>query len=275
MNQLNKQVFIPTIIFLVLVIVYSLVDNEGFLAAANATNTWILGNFGWLFTWSAFLFLVILLAVYFSPLAKVRIGGADAQPILTKWRWFAIALCTTIATGILFWGTAEPLYHLHQPPSGLGIAANSDEAVVFAMSTMFMHWSFTPYGIYTITGLLFALSYYNFKQPFSIRSVLYPIFKEKVHGPIGTILDIICLTALVSGMAASLGAGIFSLMGGLESILAIPKSDLVLGLLGFAIVATFIVSAASGLHKGISKLSNINAQAFICLLYTSPSPRDS
>ena len=210
--------------------------------------------------------MIILGIGYFSPLAKVKIGGPEAKPILSRWRWFAIALCTTLATGVLLWGTAEPLYHLHQPPSNLGILANSPAAARFAMSTMFMHWSFSPYGIYTITALLFALSYYYYRQAFSIRSLFYPLFKKNIPEHLGTLMDIVCLSALVAGMAASLGTGIFAMMGGLEATLAVSKSDLILGCIGFAVVATFIVSAASGLQRGISFLSNLNAYAFFILV---------
>ena len=206
------------------------------------------------------------MAVYCSPLAKKKIGGESAIPILSKWKWFSIALCTTVATGILFWGTAEPLYHLHSPPTGLNIPSNSAEAVTFSMSTMFMHWSFTPYAIYTITGLVFALAYYNYQQPFSIRSLLYPLMNKEVTGPFGDILDILCLAALVSGMAASLGAGIFALMGGLEITFHVEQSDIILGLIGFSIVAAFILSAISGLKKGIAVLSNLNIRAFFGLI---------
>ncbi|MEM8908635.1 MAG: BCCT family transporter [Bacteroidota bacterium] len=263
--KINAKVFYPTILFLVVVIVYSLRDNEGFLTLANATNQWILQQVGPLFTWSAFLFLVILAMIYFSPLAKVKIGGPKAEPLLSKWRWFAIALCTTVATGILFWGAAEPLYHLHQPPSGLGITGQSWEATQFAMSTMYMHWSFTPYGIYTITGMAFALVYYNLRQPFSISALFYPLFGKRAYGAVGTLMDILCLAALVSGMAASLGTGIFALMGGLETTLHFQQSDLLMGIIGAVIVLSFILSAISGLKRGISWLSNINAQAFLVL----------
>ncbi len=66
-------------------------------------------------------------------------------------------------------------------------------------------------------------------------------------------------------MAASLGAGIFTLMGGLEAILGIPKSNFLLGVIGFAVVGTFIISAVSGLAKGIALLSDLNIKAFIAL----------
>ncbi len=265
LKSLNYKVFLPPFLFLMLTVIYSLVDNESFLITVKAINTWILDNFGWLFSWSTFLFLLILIVVYFSPLGNKRIGGEDATPLLSKWRWFAITLCTTIATGILFWGTAEPLYHVQTPPSGLGIDANSVDATHFSMSTMFMHWTITPYGIYTLTGLLFALAYYNYKQPFSLGSLLYPLIGNKAHGNFGAIIDIVCLYGLVAGMAASLGTGMLTLMGGLDAILGIPKSDLVLGLVGVAVVLTFITSAASGLMQGIRILSDLNIKAFIGL----------
>lgn len=262
---LKAKVFYPTILFLGCSILYSLYDNENFIKVASAAKQWILDYFGNWFIWSAFLFLILLVIVYCSPLAKVKIGGETAQPILSKWRWFAIALCTTVATGILFWGTAEPLYHLHQPPAGLGFDSNSPAAAIFAMSTLFMHWSFSPYAIYTITGLAFTLAYYNAKRPFSVSSLFYPLMTTGTQKKIGTVLDIACLTALVSGMAASLGTGIFSLMGGLETIFGITQTAMVMGLISLAIVTTFIISAVSGLKRGIAFLSNWNVRAFFLL----------
>ncbi len=262
---LNQVVFFPPIVFLVFTTIYSLYDNAQFIQLAKAANNWILTTFDWLFTWSTFFFLVILAGVYFSPLAKIRIGGTGAKPLLSRWRWFAIATCTTLATGVLFWGTAEPLYHLHQAPIGLGLEAESAEAATFAMSTMFMHWTFTPYGIYTITALIFAISYYNLKQPFSISSLLYPILGKSAHGAIGKLSDIICLYGLVAGMAASLGAGIFALMGGLETIFGLKQTNLLLGIIGLAVVVTFVLSAVSGLQRGIRILSDWNIKAFFAI----------
>lgn len=263
--KLKVTVFFPPVLFLILTIIYSLQDNAAFIKQATHANQWILEHFDWLFTWTTFLFLLVLLAVYLSPLGKVKIGGRNAKPFLTRWRWFAITLCTTVATGILFWGTAEPLYHLHDPPAGLTARAGIAETTDFAMSTMFMHWSFTPYGIYTIAGLIFALTYYNLKQPFSISSLVYPLIGSRAHGTIGLILDIICLYGLAAGMAASLGTGIFALMGGLESILGLSKSGFVLGMICLTVVSTFIVSAVSGLKRGIRLLSGWNTQAFFVL----------
>lgn len=264
---LNAKVFFPPVIFLIGTVAYSIVDQKAFLEKMQVANQWILEYFGSVFTLGSFLFLVILMAVYFSPFGKIKIGGEKAVPILSRWRWFAIALCTTIATGILFWGSAEPLYHLHAPPDGAGVKADSVEAAHFAISTLFMHWSFTPYGIYTMAGLVFALAYYNLRQPFSISALIYPIVGKKAHGGVGDVLNIICLYGLAAGMAASLGTGIFALMGGLEENFGMTQSSGLMGVIGVAIVFTFILSAASGLKKGIRVFSDWNTKAFFVLAF--------
>jgi choline/carnitine/betaine transport len=265
MSKIKPWVFYPPLSILVAVAVFSFIDIQHFLSWATYINDWLLNHFGWLYSVSTLFFLILCAWVYISPVGKVRIGGEDAVPLLTRWRWFTISLTTTIAIGILFWGSAEPLYHLHQPPKGLGITPDTVEAARFAMSTMYMHWTFTPYGIYTLTGLMFALVYYNLKQPFSLGSLLYPLLGDRVHGPIGNAIDAICLYSLVAGMAASLGAGILTISGGLDKLLNIDNSPFNLGIITIVIVATFVISAASGLLKGIRVLANINIIAFLII----------
>ncbi len=265
MRNLKHSVFWPPFLILIASVTYSLIDSDGFTNNATTLNSFLLDKFGWLYSISTLGFFGILVWIYFSPLAKIRIGGKNAQPLLTKWRWFTITLCTTIATGILFWGTSEPLYHLHAPPTGLDIEPNSIESMRFAMSTLFMHWTLIPYGIYTAAGLLFALVYYNLKRPFSLGSMLYPVFGERVEGGIGKTIDAICLYSLVAGMAASLGTGILTIAGGLNTLYDIKSNAFILSIIALVIVATFVLSAISGLMKGIRLLSDWNIKAFIVL----------
>lgn len=263
MNNIRKSVFFPPLILILCTILFSQINNELFSFYISNINQWVLKYFGFLFSWSSFIFIILLAITYFSPIAKMKIGGSKAQPLLSKKRWFAISICTTIATGILFWGCAEPLHHYSNPPIST-INQFSESATNFSMSTMFMHWSFTPYAIYCLAGLVFALSYYNMNQQFSVSSLLG--LKEQGHKKmIPTVVDVICLYSLVLGMSASLGAGIFSIIGGLEKTMGIPKSNFLIGLVGFIIIASFITSAISGLQKGIKWLSSINILGFILL----------
>ena len=257
--KFRGAVFLPPFLLLVSGVILSIIWPEAFIKSTNTINSWVLDNFDWLFNWSSFLFLILITFIYFSPISKIIIGGKGVKPILTKWRWFSITLCTTIATGILFWGTAEPMFHANETPGGI------QDGETFAMSTMYMHWTFTPYGIYTITGLMFALSYYNLKQPFSLSSLLYPLIGNKVHNSIGLGVDSICLFALVAGMAASMGTGIMALSGGMNLFFQFKPSSLIYACIAILIVSVFVISASSGLHKGIRLLSSWNIGALILL----------
>lgn len=265
MPHLNKRVFYPPFLLLLVTIVYSLIDYEGFLSGVKFINEFILTHFSGVFAWSALGFLILVLVIYCAPVSGTIIGGKDAVPLLSKWKWFSITLCTTIATGILFWGAAEPIFHLNEPPANLGLLPHSVEAKDFAMSTLFMHWTFIPYAIYTLAGLVFALSFYNLRQPFRLGSMLYPVIGDRAHGHVGTIIDIVCLYALVAGMSASLGSGILSIMGGLEHLLGWQKTNVLLVLIALSIVLAFVLSSISGLKKGISLLSDINIRGFLLL----------
>lgn len=209
---------------------------------------------------------ILCLVIVFSPLGKLKIGGIEAKPILSRWRWFSIILCTTVAVGILFWGTAEPLFHLSGPPEGSGLEPMSPEAARWSLGTLFLHWSFTPYAIYAIPALLFAIAYYNRGHSFSLGSMLFPLVRIDRIRWLGDTINVLCLFALVAGMAASLGAGMLSMNGGLSDVFGIDTSPLSLGLIALLVVVTFTISSASGLLKGIRMLSSINMSVFIALV---------
>ena len=146
------------------------------------------------------------------------------------------------------------------------------DARVFAMSTLFMHWSWSPYAIYTLISLLFALLYYNYKKPYRVSTL---IDRSRVVGTddgsdqkslIKDIIDIICLVALICGMAAALGAGILTIVGGLEKIGGLSQGALLWGAIAVSIALAFILSSISGLHKGITWLSSFNTVLFILFI---------
>jgi choline-glycine betaine transporter len=275
-TKTNHFVFWPPFLLLVAAVVLNFVapdsvDENGkrvegaFSLAVGGANQWILSSFGWLFSVVAFLALVLCVWICFSGFGKVRIGGRDAKPLMSLWNWFSITICTTIAIGILFWSTAEPIWHLTQPPAELNIQANSPEAATFSLSTMYLHWSFTPYAIYCVASLMFAFAYYNMKKPFSLGSTITPLVGDWATGKGGNFIDAVCLYSLVAGMAAALGTGILMLSGGLTELWDVPRNQWVWGGIALAIVSTFIVSSATGLMNGIRILSNINTKLLMLL----------
>lgn len=265
-KSVRPLVFWPPFLLLFIAVAASLINLQGFLRVTTAINNAALANIGWLFMLTALVMVITCVIVFLSPLGRVRIGGDSAQPLLTPWRWFSITLCTTVAVGIMFWSTAEPLFHLHAPPSAMHLTADSPEAARFALSTMFLHWSFTPYAIYTVPALLFALMHYNLGKPYSLGALFTPLIGDRLIGRKGRALDALALFSLVCGMASSLGTGAVVLAGGVDRFFGTTTTPWLLGLVVIAIVATFTLSAASGLQRGIATLSNVNTRAFMVFL---------
>ncbi|BAU72503.1 BCCT family transporter [Metapseudomonas furukawaii] len=264
-HPLRPLVFWPTFLILLAAVVASYLDLSLFLAISKGLNALILDNLAWLFCIAALGMVILALAVYFSPLGQIRIGGERATPLLSKPRWFMVTLCTTLAVGVLFWAVAEPLFHLHGPPGDLGIEAESPAAVRFALSTMFMHWTITPYAIYLVPSLVFALAFHNLRGEFSIGAMLRPLLGAERVRRYADLIDTLGLFALVAGIASALGTGALTLAGGLSQYIGGETTPLRLALIIAAIVLTFVASAASGLQRGIAKLSGLNTWILMAL----------
>ena len=266
-SNLNHIVFWPPFLLLIGAVILNLTRPKQFESMINSAQSWVLENGGWLFLAVGFAAFLLSVFICVSKFGDVRIGGKDAKPKLKMWNWFAITICTTIAVGALLWATAEPMAHFINPPKSKGIEPASAESARFALSTMFLHWSFTPYAIYAVASLMFAFAYYNMRKPFSLGSPLSPLLGDRVSGVPGKLIDAVCLYALVAGMAATLGGGILTIAGGLNHLSDSfdPESKWLRGLIALAIIATFIVSSASGLMNGIRILSSINTYALFAM----------
>jgi choline-glycine betaine transporter len=255
--------FAPLIAFSALAAV-SFLGRDTFVAVNTSIYGWILATFSNLFAITAFLLLVLCLAVVISPLGKVRIGGESATPMISRWNWFAITLSTTLAIGILFWGAAEPIYHLYDP-GGLGYAPTSPQAARFAQVSLFMHWGFTPYAIYTVAGLAFALAHYNYGKAFSIASPIEVLLGRDLPRWVADVIDAIGLLALLFGLSSSLSTGVLSISGGIERLFAWGNPSGTYALITLAIVLAFFVSSASGLQRGIRILSDWNVKMLVVI----------
>lgn len=125
--------------------------------------------------------------IYGSSFGRTVLGEPKAKKLLKTWQMFAVVLRTNIATGILFWGVFEPAWHLSHPPGG--IVPNSPEAAHFAISTVYLHWTLTPYAFGSMVGLMFACAYYNMKRPFSLGAPLAPLLGRLGDGKVGHVMN--------------------------------------------------------------------------------------
>lgn len=265
-RQIRWGVFLPPAILFIGCILWNLCDGAGFSALATAFYDWILNYFGWAFLLTAVVSLGVCVWIYFSPLGRVRIGGPTAKPKLTNWNWFTVTLGTTIAAGIVFWGAAEPVQHILYPPESSGITAMTAESARFAMAAIYRHWTVLPYAMYTLLAVMFAYGCYNMKASFSIGSMMAPLISEKRRGRINGLIDVVCVFSLVTGLSASLGIGTLSINSGLGRLFGLPSNPAVWLVIIVLVGGISVISAISGIKKGITLLSNINVGIYIFIL---------
>lgn len=266
-TKIKPLVFWPPFLLCVATVATYFLDENTFIVVTTNAYQWTLDTFGWLVSLLAFSMFALCVIIFPSPLGRVVLGGPGAKPLLTRWQMFAVVLTTNIAIGVIFWAPIEPLHYLTQPPKNVHAAPNSPEAALFAISTVYLHWSFTPYAIAATVGMMFALGYYNMKKPFSLGAPLAPLLGRYGEGIAAQLIDTVCLYCLVAAMAAALSGVAMLLGGGINHVLGIEgrPSDLLLAVLMAAIMGASVAAAISGLTKGIRKIANINT-AFLFLL---------
>lgn len=264
---LRPGVMLTTLLIFGTLIAIGTVNGDSFITMLNAVFSSLMVNGGWLISLGTLGFIVFLLIIIFHPIGNVKLGGKDAKPEYSLWNWFAISLCAGIGTGIVFWGPVEPLKFAVQPQASTGIVGGTRDAVIWALSKSYLHWSFAPYAEYAIFGVIIAFAFYNLGASFSVSAGFTPLLGETAEKKWfrGTI-DSLTAFAITGGCAGSLGYGLLQISSGLNTLFGIPKGTWTYIIICLAIVVTFTISSISGMNKGIRWLSDKNAWMFMGLM---------
>ncbi|UFN45304.1 BCCT family transporter [Nocardioides okcheonensis] len=255
---LDKVVFGVTALVSVAFLVWGFVST-GSLADASASGlSWVMGNTGWLFvlTSSAFVVFVIWLAV--GKFGNIPLGRDDEEPEFRTVSWIAMMFSAGMGIGLMFYGVSEPITHFVTPPPGTGEAGNP-EAAQTAMATTMFHWTLHPWAIYAVVGLSVAYGVYRKGRLQLISSAFEPILGRHAHGVGGKAIDMFAIFATLFGSATSLGLGALQIESGLQIVAGIGDTGnaVLVGIIA-VLTAAFVLSAVSGVAKGIQWLSNIN-----------------
>jgi len=208
-------------------------------------------------------FLVFLGYLVIGRYAKVRLGPDDSRPDYSYTTWFAMLFSAGMGIGLVFWGVAEPIYHFIDAPRAEG---GSEAAALDAMVLTFHHWGLGAWSVYAVLGLSLAYFGYRHDLPMTIRSALYPLIGDRIHGWRGNLVDILAIFGTMFGIATSLGLGVAQINSGLNSAFDIPVGPGVQVVLIAIITVAATVSVVTGLDKGIRRLSELNITLAALLL---------
>ncbi|MCG8516321.1 MAG: BCCT family transporter [Halanaerobiales bacterium] len=257
-SQLTKsnQVFYISLLITLGIVLWGLFLPDSFGNTANSLFNFLVGNFGWFYLITMAIFVVFSIWIALSKYGKIRLGPDDEQPEYSTISWFAMLFSAGMGVGLVFWGVAEPLNHFVNP---LELTAGSTAAAEFAIRKSFFHWGLHPWANYAVLALALAYMQFRKNKPGLISSIFIPLIgEERARGSIGKVIDILAIFATVAGVATSLGMATLQLTSGLNFLFTVPETNPVRLVVIVVVTLLFMVSAITGLDKGIKFLSNLN-----------------
>lgn len=253
---LDKLVFGVNAVLIIAFVIWGVTSPETVSSVSSTALSWGLENFGWLFNVILVVCIIVMLGVAMSRYGNIKLGKDDEEPEYSRFSWVAMMFAAGIGVGIFFFGPSEPLEFYHSPPP-LTVEPHTEEALHRAVAQADFHWGFSPWALYALVGGALAYSTYRRGRASLISSLFAPILK-RTDGPIGRTIDILAIVATLFGTAASLGIATLQIGEGISTLSGFTPSMAVLLLIILVLSVGFIISAVSGVSKGIRLLSNTN-----------------
>ncbi|NPD05435.1 BCCT family transporter [Nocardioides sp. zg-1308] len=246
-------------------VAWGLLGPTSLATVMGSSLGWVIGNFGWVFVLIAFSVLALCIFLVIHPWGRLRLGPDDSRPDFGTFSWVSMMFAAGLGAGLLFYGIAEPVSHWSSPPHGLA-EPESEAAALVALRYTYFHWGFNGWAMYAVMGG--AMAYFSFRKglPVLVSSTFTPVLgPDASTKPLGRLVDALAIVATLFGTATALGLNGLQLNSGLNYLLDVPKSDAVAVTIIVVVTLLFVVSATSGVEKGINFLANLGAFATIGL----------
>jgi len=262
-------------------VIWALVWPLNASATLSSVNWTLLGSFNAFYVVVVGLFAFFLFAVALIPSTGKRLmGPAGEKPEFSNFSWFSMMFGAGLGVGLMVYATAEPLGLWGSNPLTVSgaVAGNQEETLTSAWRYTFLHYGFHAWAIYVVTGLSLAYYAYTRNMPLTIRSALTPLFGKAVNGFSGHIVDVLGVVATILGVSVTIGFGVSQFVDGLYAITGMdwlmngaekPAPSTVGLIVSLVIIMGLsIISAVSGVGRGVKYLSNLNLVLSLILLLT-------
>ncbi len=263
---MNPLMGIASMIMISGFVVFTIWDVEYSSAVFASGKDFIIGTLDWFYVVVVNVALFFVFWLLVSRFGDVKLGKEDDEPDFSTFSWICMLFSAGLGSGLIYWGVAEPMYHIQDSPFLSGATPGSVEAAATAIRITNFHWGLHGWALYVLVGL--SLAYFSYRKglPLTLRSALYPILKDKIYGPWGHLIDLIGVFGTIFGLATSLGLGITPIAAGMEKLGWMANTQTNQLILIAVITCLGTASAASGVGKGVRILSECNVWASIGLL---------
>lgn len=263
-SRIDLGVFIPAAAITVIFLIWGIISNESLTAVTGVMLDFLVGDIGWLYVLAVCGFVGICVFLVFSRYGHIRLGKDDERPEFGTLSWVSMMFAAGMGIGLLFYGVAEPISHLAAPPPGLA-DPRTEEAARIAMQYTFLHWGVTGWAIYAIAGLALAYFGYRYDGRNLVSTACRPVLGDRVDGVLGKMLDAAAVLATLFGLIPSLGMGALQVNGAMEFLWGVPNSATVQIIFIAVVTVMFVLSATTGVGKGVQFLANFSMLVAVAL----------
>ena len=255
----DKTVFSIAGILTVAFVIWGLVNPASVAEVSGAAYNWVTTNLSWLFSAVATIVLVSLLVLASTKYGNIPLGKDGEKPEFSTFSWVAMLFAAGLGIGVMFWGPAEPLTYFVTPPP-LTNEPESTEAMQYALAQTYFHWGFHAWAMYALVGGAVAYVAYRRGRTLLMSSIFRRLFGGKyTDGFAGRLVDIFAIIATLFGTAAALGIAALQIGEGVTIVTGVSEiTNTVLAMIIAVLMIGFILSAVSGVARGIRYLSNLN-----------------
>ena len=248
-------------------VVWGIWSPTSVASVAETAFNWSTNNLGWMFNTVAIVVLIALVGMALSPYGKIPLGKDHEKPEFSTFSWTAMLFAAGLGVAVLFWGPAEPLTYFISPPP-LTSQPESVEAMHRAFAQTYYHWGFHAWAVYALVGGAVAYAAYRRGRTLLISSIFRALFGQRLtEGIAGKLVDVFAIVATLFGTAAALGIAAMQIGTGVSIVSGTGEATNTTLVVIIAILTIgFVVSAVSGVSRGIRYLSSINILLTIALM---------
>ena len=258
-----NTVFIVSMVLTAAIGGWGLIDPDSMTGTMLGFTNYVLksGSWAWLFLCTSFLVLAGYMA--FGPYGHVRLGADDEEPEFSTASWIAMLFAGGMGSGLLLWGAAEPMYHYISPP---GMEGSTPAAARQALVITNLHWGLHAWSIYAVCALVIA--YFTFRRGESsmISTPIKALFPGQTGESVGKVADILAVLSVVFGLAGSLAMGTLGVRSGSFYAFGTGETTTISMIILAILFVSYMLSATTGVDKGIKILSNLNMVVAILIM---------
>jgi len=255
------SVIVPLVGILALGAVFMIIpeQSQNFLARARS----LLGDdMGLYYILLGVLIFGATMYMAFSKYGNIRLGKVD-KPAHSNFTWGALIFTSTMAADIIFFSLSEWAMYMSYNEARLN---ELGDAYLWSATFPMFHWGPIAWSFYIVLAVSFGYMLHvkkGTKQKFS--EAARPLFGRHIDGPLGKIIDLLAIFALLAGTATTFSLATPLIAAALGSVFGIEPTTAFIIIILLMVAVIYTIALLTGV-KGISKLARVSVYIFFALL---------